>query len=162
MDYAVYYLRVASVAGMALLVVILSQICPGFTMHLVIFLSLITTLGLGTVFYVFHTETLVEKIIVAGILGVIFLFTVIQVLNFRQSIKFTKIFFSQSKKFVSSNPHTFFYIFFFMIILAAFLYLNHILYSNGLGMKAGTFDPNTSLYYLVKLPLSSLIKAPSF
>lgn len=57
MDYEVYYLRVAMAACVALLIIMMIQCCPGFTMHLVIYLSLISILGLGTVFYVFHTET---------------------------------------------------------------------------------------------------------
>lgn len=43
----------------------------------------------------------------------------------------------------------FFYIIFFMVILAAFLYLNHILYCFWLGAKAGTFNSKESIYYTV-------------
>lgn len=151
MDYAVYYLRVAMAAGVAFLVLVMIQCCPGFTMHLVMFLSLMAALGLGTIFYVYHTETFLEKIIVAGVLGLIFLFTVLQIIIYRQAIKFAKIFFIQSRRFIWENCGTLLYILLFLIILAAFLFLNYLLYSYGLGIKPATFDPKSSLFYKVSL-----------
>jgi hypothetical protein len=78
-------------AGLAFVILILMQCCPGPMMHLIMFLSLLCVMALGTVFYVYHTETSLEKIILASVLGVIFLFIVIQIIIYRQALRMTKI-----------------------------------------------------------------------
>lgn len=146
-----YAKRVGCTVAISLVLLVLLQFCPGAMMKLIMFLSLLSEMALGTVFYVYHTETMLEKIIVVSILGVFFLFTVSQILIYKQTLRMTGIFMNQSKKFCGNKCGVFFYIPMFIIIVAAFLFLIYLLYNWGLSILPPTFDAHSSLYYNVLL-----------
>lgn len=132
-------------------------------MHLIMFLSLLCMLVLGTVFFVLHTETMLEKIILSSVLAIVFLFIVIQVIIYRQALKMTIVMMKESKKLISKHIGTLLYIPFFIVIYAAFLFLIYHLYSYSLSIQPANFDKHRGLFYKVTplLPSHTAIRLSS-
>jgi hypothetical protein len=138
----------AALVGCILLFILL-QLVPRGTMELVLFLSLICSLVLGIILYVYQSNHNGIKLTIMVILGALFVITISQIILYRQALKINRLFMVESVRFISDNCALVLYIPLFLGILAGFILLVVYLYQAIVSIGTPSFNAYLNIYYTV-------------